>query len=264
MSTPPSQPPGPYGHQHWPPQQPTPPRKRAWLRRHPIWSIVITLFTLFVLLVILAAIIAPASPPSAKASYTAPAPAPTSTTPAAVATLLTCKVQASSKYPRDHTTVKIRVSTIALARVTATGPLAPASGESAAGHASAEGTWTVDFQVGNSRPGTRVVLTVRVSRHGSNGSCHTSLRPLRVKPAPPAAPPSAAPAPLSSAPAPPPPPPAPSPPATAASCYPLSNEGTCYEPGEFCRESDHGMTGMAGDGEKIICTDNNGWRWEPA
>jgi len=53
-------------------------------------------------------------------------------------------------------------------------------------------------------------------------------------------------------------------PSTAASCYPLSNEGTCYEPGEFCRDSDHGATGLAGDGEKIVCEDNDGWRWEPA
>ncbi len=49
---------------------------------------------------------------------------------------------------------------------------------------------------------------------------------------------------------------------TAASCYPLSNEGTCYEPGEFCRNSDHGASGVAGDGENIIC-EYNGWRWEP-
>jgi hypothetical protein len=56
------------------------------------------------------------------------------------------------------------------------------------------------------------------------------------------------------------------PPSSAAptGCYPLSDEGTCYEPGEFCRDSDHGMTGTAGDGEKIICADNDGWRWEPA
>lgn len=53
-------------------------------------------------------------------------------------------------------------------------------------------------------------------------------------------------------------------PSTTASCYPLSNEGTCYEPGEFCRDSDHGATGIAGDGEKIVCEDNDGWRWEPA
>lgn len=54
-----------------------------------------------------------------------------------------------------------------------------------------------------------------------------------------------------------------SPPAPAG-CYPLSNEGTCYEPGEFCRDSDHGATGLAGDGERIMCEDNDGWRWESA
>jgi hypothetical protein len=56
------------------------------------------------------------------------------------------------------------------------------------------------------------------------------------------------------------------PPAAAApaGCYPLSNEGTCYEPGEYCRNADHGVSGMAGDGEAITCEYNNGWRWEPA
>lgn len=47
-------------------------------------------------------------------------------------------------------------------------------------------------------------------------------------------------------------------------CYPLTNGGNCYEPGEYCRNSDHGSSGVAGDGEAIICTYNNGWRWEPA
>ncbi len=54
------------------------------------------------------------------------------------------------------------------------------------------------------------------------------------------------------------------PPATASSCYPFSDEGTCYEPGEFCRDNDHGMTGVAGDGETITCENNDGWRWEPS
>jgi hypothetical protein len=49
-----------------------------------------------------------------------------------------------------------------------------------------------------------------------------------------------------------------------AGCYPLSNEGTCYEPGEFCRKVDHGTSGVAGDGEAITCEDNDGWRWEPS
>jgi hypothetical protein len=57
----------------------------------------------------------------------------------------------------------------------------------------------------------------------------------------------------------------PAPPASTApaSCYPLSNKGTCYQPGEFCRNADHGKTGVAGDGKAIKCEDNDGWRWEP-
>ncbi|HWD09223.1 MAG TPA: hypothetical protein VHA57_09025 [Actinomycetota bacterium] len=57
------------------------------------------------------------------------------------------------------------------------------------------------------------------------------------------------------------------PPATSAApapaCTPLSDSGTCYEPGEYCRTSDHGEQGVAGDGKTIVCEDNNGWRWEP-
>jgi hypothetical protein len=51
--------------------------------------------------------------------------------------------------------------------------------------------------------------------------------------------------------------------APASTCYPLTNGGNCYEPGEFCRKSDHGATGVAGDGKRIVCAYNNGWRWEP-
>ena len=72
--------------------------------------------------------------------------------------------------------------------------------------------------------------------------------PAEPTPAPPAQPTPAA------------PPPAPS---TPAGCSPISDEGTCYEPGEYCRDDDHGVTGIAGDGQAIICEDNDGWRWEP-
>ncbi len=51
--------------------------------------------------------------------------------------------------------------------------------------------------------------------------------------------------------------------AATSSCHPLTNNGKCYEPGEFCRNSDHGATGVAGDGKTIVCEFNNGWRWEP-
>jgi hypothetical protein len=72
--------------------------------------------------------------------------------------------------------------------------------------------------------------------------------------APVAPPPTPATQPATTSPAAPPP---------AASCYPLSNEGTCYEPGEYCRDDDHGASGVAGDGKQITCEDNDGWRWEP-
>lgn len=64
----------------------------------------------------------------------------------------------------------------------------------------------------------------------------------------------------------PPPTTAPAPPPTSAApagCTPIDDEGGCYEPGEYCRDDDHGVTGVAGDGETITCEDNDGWRWEP-
>jgi hypothetical protein len=57
-------------------------------------------------------------------------------------------------------------------------------------------------------------------------------------------------------------PPAPAP--TPARCHPIAASGNCYKPGDFCSHADAGMTGVAGDGEKIICEKNKGWRWEPA
>ena len=220
---------------------------RAWARRHPIWTAVIGIG---VLIFIVAGV---ATSPSVNTSDTAASPAAAARTPstasvsAAAPAPLTCQTQASSRRPHDHTTVKVSVQTAAHAKVTATGPLTLASGQNAAGRASAAGTRTLRFRVGDSTPGTRVVITMRVSHSGSTATCQASLRP---RPAPPTV--IAA---QSSAPA---------QPALAPWCHPLSNEGTCYEPGEFCRESDQGVTGVAGDGETIICEDNDGLRWEPA
>lgn len=50
---------------------------------------------------------------------------------------------------------------------------------------------------------------------------------------------------------------------TPAGCYPTAASGNCYEPGEFCPHADAGVTGVAGNGERIVCEDNNGLRWEP-
>jgi hypothetical protein len=57
--------------------------------------------------------------------------------------------------------------------------------------------------------------------------------------------------------------PAYTPPSAPVTCTPLTDGGNCYEPGEDCRDVDHGASGVAGDGESITCEDNDGWRWEP-
>lgn len=57
---------------------------------------------------------------------------------------------------------------------------------------------------------------------------------------------------------------APAPAPTPARCHPIAASGNCYKPSDFCSHADAGMTGVAGNGEKIICEKNKGWRWEPA
>ena len=57
--------------------------------------------------------------------------------------------------------------------------------------------------------------------------------------------------------------PTPTPAPTPTACYPKTNSGKCYEPDEYCRDTDHGMSGVAGDGEAIVCENDDGWRWEP-
>jgi hypothetical protein len=49
---------------------------------------------------------------------------------------------------------------------------------------------------------------------------------------------------------------------TPAACSPMTDSGNCYEPGEYCRDDDHGVAGVDGDGDAITCEDNDGWRWE--
>jgi hypothetical protein len=58
--------------------------------------------------------------------------------------------------------------------------------------------------------------------------------------------------------------PSPTTPPAPTGCHPLSSGGNCYEAGELCSAADHGLSGVAGNGEAITCEDNNGWRWEPS
>ena len=61
------------------------------------------------------------------------------------------------------------------------------------------------------------------------------------------------------------PPPSAAPPTspTTSGCYPIDDEGECYEPGEYCRDDDRGTSGRAGDGDTITCEEEGGgWFWE--
>jgi hypothetical protein len=266
MSIPPGQSPGSGGQQYRPPPKYSPPAvKRRWPRRHPVWSALIAIVVLLII------IDATASNKPTKVRNTATAAVSHSTaTPTASRSPLECRAQATSKRPRDHTTVTIKIHTAAHTEVTVISRGASLKNKSVTGSSNASGNWTLRLRIGNATPGTRVVVTVRVSRHDSAGSCQASFRPraaavsaatdpaTQPAVAEPATQPAASPspAPVATQPA--------ASPTTAASCYPLSDEGTCYEPGEYCRDDDHGMSGVAGDGKSIVCEDNDGWRWEPA
>jgi hypothetical protein len=184
---------------------------------------------------------APAAIPSAATSTATPtatfSAAPTSPP-------LTVTVSMTRKRPFVGTNVGVRVFTVPGARITMVAHFQTGDLKKSA-RADAAGVHTFWYQLGSATPGFRVNVNVRVSANGQKLSSRAWFTP-RQRPPPPA---------------PAPPPPSAAPP---SGCYPKTNSGNCYEPGEFCRTTDHGMSGIAGDGEAIICEDNNGWRWEPA
>jgi hypothetical protein len=83
--------------------------------------------------------------------------------------------------------------------------------------------------------------------HTSAASAHTSAAPVHTSAAPVHT--TKAPQPVRTT-------------AKAQSCYPLTNSGNCYKPGEYCRNTDHGKSGIDASGDAIKCEDNDGWRWE--
>jgi hypothetical protein len=51
--------------------------------------------------------------------------------------------------------------------------------------------------------------------------------------------------------------------AAPTGCTPKTSSGNCYEAGEFCSDADHGMTGIAGNGDPIKCEGSGSatWHW---
>src|SRR6185437_7569750 len=129
--------------------------------------------------------------------------------------------------------------------------------------ATATATGTPVKQATQAATVTRKALPAKTQAVPAASRAPATLAPAAVTHAPPAPAPSTraavAPPPATQA--------AVAPPASAAApaaCSPLTNGGKCYEPGETCRNADHGVSGVAGDGKAITCENNDGWRWEPS
>jgi len=242
-------PPGPGGPSWLPPLQPQPPPRKSWPARHKVLTAIIGIVGVLVVLGVIGSVAGPPKPtasegtPSAStkvSSSPALSPTPTTSPPPAP---LTSTASVTRKHPRTGTTVGVQVSTAPGARITAVAHFEAGDSEKTA-RADATGLHTFWFPLASAPPGVRVIVTVLVSAHGQKRLTRVSFTP-RQPPPPPAPKPTTA-------------PPAPS------GCYPTTSSGNCYEPGEFCPHADAGMSGVAGNGEAIICEDNNGLRWEPA
>jgi len=185
------------------------------------------------------------APPSAAATSLAPT-ATASATPTLAP--LTAAASVTGKHPIIGTNVGVLVSTMPNARIVVVARFSAGDREETA-RADATGLRTFWFPTASAMPGYQVEVDVHVYAHGQKRSSRIWFTP-RQRPLPP-----------------PPPPPAPAPShsvAPPAGCYPRASSGNCYEPGEFCPHADAGMSGVAGNGEAIICENNNGLRWEPA
>jgi hypothetical protein len=224
----------------WQPPQPQPPRK-SWPARHKVWTAIIGAVGVLVVLTIIGAVVGSPKPKPTDSAGTLPAPTSSSPTPSPTPTTspppapLTSTVSVTRSRPRTGTKVGVEVSTAPGARITVVAHFEAGDREKTA-RADATGLHTFWFPLGSAPPGIRVMVTVRVSAHGQKHSTRVWFTPRQ-------------------------PPPAPAPP---SGCYPKTSSGHCYEPGEFCPHADAGMSGVAGDGEAIICENNNGLRWEPA
>jgi len=215
-----------------------------------VWTAIIGVVGVLVVLWVIGTVAGPpkskptasvGTPPASTNVSSSPTPSPTISPPPAP---LTSTASVTRKHPLTGTKVGVQVSTAPGARITVVAHFETGDREKTA-RADATGLHTFWFPLGSAPPGIRVMVTVRVSAHGQKR--FTSVRFTPRQPPPPPAPKTTT-----------------APPAPPSSCYPTTSSGNCYEPGEFCPHADAGMSGIAGNGEAIICEDNNGLRWEPA
>jgi hypothetical protein len=179
------------------------------------------------------------TPPAAISSSPTPSPTPTASPPPAP---LTTTASVTRRHPRTGTKVGVSVVTAPDARITVIAHFETGDRDKTA-RADSAGWHTFWFPLASAPPGIRVAVVVRVSAHGQKRSTRVWFTPRQPPPAPKATTP---------------------PPAPPTGCYPKTSSGNCYRAGEFCPHADAGVTGVAENGEAIICENTNGLRWEPA
>lgn len=165
---------------------------------------------------------------------------------------LSCQAHVSVTRPIDFTTTVVHVRTQALVRVF-TVAFYKTVDRAYFVRASSSGQAQVTYHISGATPGRKVEVVVTVVRRHHASSCSTSFTPRRRGSS--SSPPAPSPSPSSSAPAPDP---------STAACYPTTAAGNCYQAGEFCSDADHGMSGIAENGDAIVCENDNGWRWVAA
>ena len=179
---------------------------------------------------------------TASASTASPTPTQTTSPPPPP---LTSTASVTRRHPITGTTVGVLVSTAPGARITVVAHFEAGDRKKTA-RADSTGLRKFWFSLGSAPPGVRVTVIVRVAAHGQKRSTRVWFSPRQ--PPPPPAPPTTAPA----------------PPPQPAAAIPLSQQRQLLRAGRVLPRKRRGMTGVAGDGETIICEDNNGLRWEPA
>lgn len=173
---------------------------------------------------------------------------------------LSCHAYVSDSRPADGTATVVHVRTQASVKVF-TVAFYKTVDRAYFVRAALGGDAQIRYHVSGATPGRKVPVAITVVRGHSARTCSTSFTPRRPASAP--TPPSPTPTPTPTLSPMPTPTPTPSPvPSTSAACHPLDSKGNCYKAGEYCPNADHGMHGIAQNGEPIVCEDDNGWRWE--
>jgi hypothetical protein len=108
----------------------------------------------------------------------APSAVSQASTGARAAARLTCEASVTSRYPRDYTSVGIRITTTATARIRVAAHFRGGVRRET-GVASGADKQTIWYRLGGATPGYRVRVDVQVAKGSRRGSCSTWFTPRK-------------------------------------------------------------------------------------